>query len=162
MKDFEQYPVWVWDDANEGYLPISNGKYTREYSPLFIEAQFFTSGYVFEGYLVEENPSYCFFIFIGVESIGFNLNMTLKSSEIGLKNVFRILGCNPFPFFPLRYESKVTFEDGEKISGVFEIKDGELRCIPDGHEERQKKTGKVSKKHMKTINDETRAVDILK
>ena len=61
-EDFEQFPVWVWDDANEGYLPLSE-PFTSEYGTLFIKARFIVNEHVLNGYLVGIQTFYAFGFF---------------------------------------------------------------------------------------------------
>ena len=114
-KDFEQYPIWVWDDENEGHLPLSEPSY--EYGTLFIKAHFKTEGYTFEGFLVGIDTFYAFCIFINDEEISFNLNLP-GLFEVKIKKIFDLLQCNPFQFFPIQYKADVCLEDEKELSGT--------------------------------------------
>lgn len=114
-EDFDQYPIWVWDDENFGHLPLSEPSY--EHGTLFIKAHFKTGGYTFEGFLVGGSSFYAFCIFFNNEEFYFNLNLT-KLMEEEIKRIFRILNCEPFVFFPVYYKAVVTIENQKKISGI--------------------------------------------
>jgi hypothetical protein len=128
-QDFEQYPIWVWDDENEGLLPLSDSKYTTEYGPLFIKASFESSHHSFDGYLVGFHTFYAFFIFTNNGEIGFNKNLKKLIPQTEME-LFMKLHCDPYPLFPLRYTSPIRFEDGTAIAGEFQLKDGNLICVP--------------------------------
>lgn len=130
-EDFEKYPIWVWDDANEGYLPISDGKYTEEYGTLFIKATFQVEQIIFPGYLVGSGDFYAFGLFVNKEEVGFNINFSLSFMEKDMDRMFHLLKCKPFNLFPLIYTSPVCFEDGKQISGKFILEGESLHCLPD-------------------------------
>jgi len=53
LADFEQYPVWVWDEVNEGHVPISELEpAVEDYGTLLIKAHFHAGGHSFDGYLI--------------------------------------------------------------------------------------------------------------
>ncbi|MBX7066088.1 MAG: hypothetical protein K1X28_02540 [Parachlamydiales bacterium] len=132
-EDFETFPVWTWDDENINCLPISEEDPAPEdYTGLFIKASFTTpDGHLFDGYLVGDDD---FFhangMFIDGEDIGFNVNLPglIKTS---LDKIFKLLNCDPFPFFPLRYTTPIRFKGGRLISGNFVLTNGKLSCVPD-------------------------------
>lgn len=117
-NDFKQYPVWTWDDGNEGYLPIADVEPSwDEYGTYFIKATFKTHGYVFDGYLVGNETFFAFGIFINNHETGFNLNMP-DFVDKTLDEIFKLLKCKPFQFFPVQYESSVRFKDWGPIAGT--------------------------------------------
>lgn len=86
---------------------------------------------------------YGFSLFINNEEIGFNFNLP-RLTEENCTKIFRLLNCEPFPFFPiaysiekifqvlkckpfklfpLHYETDVRSEDGTIISGTFDVVD---------------------------------------
>ncbi len=83
---------------------------------LFIKARFTTNKYVFDGYLVGGADFFSCGLFVKGELIRLNTKYPVFS-EGNLKLLFRILGCNPFDFFPLHYESSVQLKGGKLISG---------------------------------------------
>jgi hypothetical protein len=114
-EDFDQYPIWVWDDENVGHLPLSKVSY--EYGTLFIKAYFTTGEYMFEGFLVGTDTFYAFGIFINGETFIFNFNLPgLMDSK--LKNIFQLLKCQPFNFFPIRYKADVCLKGNQEVSGI--------------------------------------------
>jgi hypothetical protein len=133
--DFDKYPIWVWDNGNEGFLPISDAKYTNEYGTLFIKANFESDGYRFDGYLVGDSSFYAFGIFIDDDEIGFNVNLT-DFVQKGVDKISKKLKINRLNLFPLRYTSPVCYEDGSPISGLFILKYGELFNQPDNSKEK--------------------------
>lgn len=128
-KDFEKYQLWVWDDENEGHLPISDSKYTSKYGTLFIKAFFECENCTFDGYLIGFDVFYAFGLFVNKKEIPFNVNMTSFARKHA-REIFAELNCKPFDLFPLKYTSPIDFDDGTPISGKF-ILDKELRCVPD-------------------------------
>jgi hypothetical protein len=132
-EDFEKYPIWVWDDANEGFLPISDSKYTTEYGTLFIKSVFESDGHFFDGYLVGFDFFYAFGLFLYEQEVGLNINMPEFVPKFQTQ-IFKLLNCTPFLLFPMRYKSSINFEDGTPISGVFELRNGKVFCVPDNQE----------------------------
>jgi hypothetical protein len=125
--DLDEYPVWVWDDGNEGYLPLATSEpFTSEYGTLFIKANFEASGHQFEGYLIGINSFYAFAFFIKNKKIIININLT-NEIESDLQTIYEWLNCRPFPLFPLYYYSSVRI-DNKLISGT--IFPRENRSIP--------------------------------
>ena len=118
-KDFEQYPVWTWDDKNEGYLPISETEPSPEnYWGLFIKARFDTpDGYSFDGFLVGDKTFHAFGLFIHEDDIMFNINLP-DLNELALLRLKKLLKINSLKLFPIRYKSIISFKDGSEISGT--------------------------------------------
>jgi hypothetical protein len=117
LADFEKYPVWVWDDDNENHQPISEAEPSpADYGTLFIRARFESSRRSFDGYLIGGSTFYAFGLFIGGREIVMNFNLP-DLIEKNLVEMFRLLKCQPFQFFPLRFTSPVHFKGGRKISG---------------------------------------------
>lgn len=117
-KDFDKYPIWVWDDENTGYLPLSEPSY--EYGTLFIKAHFKTGEYAFEGFLVGIDTFYAFSIFVNGEKFSFNLNLP-DLIKIKIEKIFKILKCKPFKFFPIKFKAAVCFEGQKELSGTLSI-----------------------------------------
>lgn len=121
-KDLEEFPVLVWDNANEGYLPLSKSEpINSEYGNLFIKARFFVDTYIFDEYLVGYKNYYAFCIFI--KDLDFMMNLNLPEFiEKDIQEIYQLLKCKPFKLFPLRYESSVII-DGHAISGYISPKE---------------------------------------
>jgi hypothetical protein len=121
LNDFQMYPVWVWDDANENHLPVSDPeKCLGEYCPAFVRADFEASGQLFDGYLVGSSTFHAFCLFLLGRKFVFNLNlpddMRLKEAEISA-----LLKRPSFKLFPLHYSSSMCVEGGFPIKGTFSI-----------------------------------------
>lgn len=123
-EDFDKYPIWVWDDANEGLLPLSEPSY--EYGTLFIKSHFFTNKYIFDGYLIGIESFYAFGLFVDSHDFVINLNLP-GLAEPDLQNIFEILKCKPFPFFPVRYKADVCIKEGKEMSGVLQLRPSAFR-----------------------------------
>lgn len=96
QEDFEQYPVWAWDDEMEYKLPISDIELSRDdYGVFFIKAEFTTDGHHFDGYLIGNKTYYAFGIFVNGEEFILNLNMPDRI-EIHMKipNIENMEGSN--------------------------------------------------------------------
>jgi hypothetical protein len=117
----DQYPVWTWDDDNEGLLPISDSEpSTDEYTPLFIKARFDTSGHSFDGYLIGGPSYYAFGLFVGDKSFVMNLNMPDRMQR-HLDEICELLDCKPFKLLPIRYTSPVRLKGGHRIEGALNL-----------------------------------------
>jgi len=116
--DFEEYPVWVWDDEMEGHQPISEPEPTPEdYGTLFIKARLEVEGHQFNGYLVGGLTFYAFGLFIDDRLFVMNLNLP-DLIEKDMAEIYRLLKCKPFKLFPLHYESPVRLRGGRRIEGI--------------------------------------------
>lgn len=116
-QDLKNYPVWTWDDEHEGLLPISENQPSPEdYEILIIKAQFETNGYNFEGYLVRDISIYAFGIYVEDKLFPMNLKLQILVQE-NLKEIFNLLKCKPFQFFPIRYKSAVHLKGSPEIKG---------------------------------------------
>ena len=120
LADFEQYPIWVWDDSNESHQPISETEpSTDDYGTLFIKARFEADAHSFDGYLIGGHSFYAFGLFVEDREFVFNLHL-LDLMEVNMSEIYQLLGCRPFGLLPLRFASPVRFQGGKPITGVFE------------------------------------------
>ena len=120
-EDFETYPVWTWDDEHEGHLPISeNEPSVEDYDILIIKSKFETCGYVFDGYLVGGVSFYAFGVFVADRLFPMNLRLHSLVRQ-NLKEIFRLLKCEPFEFFPVHYNSPVHLKECKMISGYLDL-----------------------------------------
>ncbi|MES2272907.1 MAG: hypothetical protein V4487_01800 [Chlamydiota bacterium] len=117
QKDFEEYPIWTWDDEHEGYLPISEIEpATNDYDILIIKSQFRTNNYTFDGFLIGGRNFHAFGIF--VKGKLFCMNLMLHSLiENATKEIFYLLECEPFNFFSVDYYSSIRLKGKKEISG---------------------------------------------
>jgi hypothetical protein len=123
IEDFEHYPVWTWDDTNEYQVPIQEDNPSwDDYDNYFIKAKFKTNTYDFDGFLVGAKLFYAFGIFVKGQTFVLNLNMPDRV-EVDLKKIFHLLNCQPFPFFPVHYESTVRFRENGIIKGMLILKE---------------------------------------
>lgn len=122
LEDFDKYPVWTWDDEMENVQPLSEKQpAVEDYVDLFIKAKFKSNYIAFDGYLMGGDFFYGFVIFLKGKSFIFNINLP-EFIKKELPEIFQILDCKPFEFFPIYYESDVVLKGGQKISGTLDFK----------------------------------------
>ena len=121
-ESFDSFPVWTWDDENEGHIPIKNFDPLPEDVPtLFIKACFETpKGRKFRGYLIGSDTFYAFGLFVKGQEYVFNLNLP-DMIESTLGDIFHLLDDNPFDLFPLKYETSVHFNGKSDLSGIISL-----------------------------------------
>ena len=106
-EDFEQFPVWVWDDEQVGHHPlIGSGAIPSEFPTARIKAQFtLPSGHKFSGYLIGLESFYAFGLFFDGEHYVINRNapalagpvFDLIRKKLGVRQVFPIhFRCDAF------------------------------------------------------------------
>ncbi len=118
QADFDLYPVWVWDDEMESHQPVEEVEPSIEdYGTLFIKARFEVGGNMVDGYLVGGSSFYAFGLFIAGREFVMNLNLP-DMIEKDLAEICRLLKCEPFKLFPLRFVSPVCFRGGRPVKGV--------------------------------------------
>jgi hypothetical protein len=119
LEDLEKYPIWTWDDEMENLEPITELEpNSRDYHDLFIKSTFKTDNHVFEGYIMGGKNPYGFAILISKKEILFNKNLPEFVSQ-AINEIYLLMHCNRFDFFPVYYESEVHLKDKKLISGVF-------------------------------------------
>jgi hypothetical protein len=116
---FARFPVWTWDDAQEGHNPVSGtGPLSTEFGTLFIRATFTTaSGIQVTGYLVGVRSFYAFGLFIDGEKYLINLNLPDLAAPI-IETISRKLSGGKI--FPLAYEADARFQGQAPIQGIFQ------------------------------------------
>lgn len=116
LAGFERFPIWTWDDAQEGYHPITGvGTFPSEYPTLFIRATFTTtSGHRITGYLMGLESFYGFGIFYEGKDYLINLNLHDLAVPV-LRSLSLELGEN---VLPLCYSAEVV--GCSPIKGTFE------------------------------------------
>lgn len=116
--DFEQYPVWTWDDEREFHLPLSEAEpAVEDYDTLFIKSRFEAGGHCFDGYLVGGKTFYAFGFFVGDEVFSMNLGLPDLIDE-NVDEICNVLNCERFEIFPLRYSSPVRLKGGGPVCGT--------------------------------------------
>jgi hypothetical protein len=77
LESFQRFPIWTWDDSEEGYHPVvGNGEYPDECPVLFIAAEFtLSSGQQLPGYLIGRDTFFAFGLFVGATEFVFNRNL---------------------------------------------------------------------------------------
>lgn len=129
-ENFNEYPIWVWDDTMEGYLPLSDSRYTSEFGTLFIKSIFIIKGLKFEGYLVGFNPFYAFTIFSNDSQFTINIRL-IALAQKKINKLAEMLDCSPQELFPIYYRSSISLDNGSYLSGKFDLINEEITCIPD-------------------------------
>jgi hypothetical protein len=125
-KHFDQYPVWTWvEDSDEEDLvcPIlETDPLPTDLGDLFIRADFWTpTGLHLIGDVGLAIGDDVYVIKFEASGKGFIFNVRLKDlAEESLAELRKTLGDENAQIFPLRYETKFRFADGELIAGVFD------------------------------------------
>ena len=116
LAAFERFPIWTWDDEQEGYHPVSgSGALPVEFPTLFIRASFTTpSGRRLVGYLMGLESFFGFGLFIGEKDYLINLNLPDLAAPV-LRSLALELGEN---ILPLRYRAE--FAGHSPIQGMLE------------------------------------------
>ena len=96
-EDFERFPVWVLDDAQEGHHPLAGtGAIPAEFPTALMRAQFtLASGHELPGYLIGLKSFYAFGLFIDGEHFVVNRNapdlavpvFALIAKKLGIREV---------------------------------------------------------------------------
>lgn len=118
-EDFERFPIWVWDDEQEGYHPlVGTGPVPFGFGTLFVRATFRpVSGTSISGYLVGLRSFYAFGLFVDGEHYVVNRNardlagpvFELIAQKLGVREVM-----------PMRYRCDV-FEGQPPIEGILDF-----------------------------------------
>ena len=116
-NDFSQYPIWVWNDSQDAYLPLDETSPSLEdWDSLFITAKFIAGDRQLNGYVVASNTDInAFFVLVGDKTFHFNM----KLGEDFFKELKRLaaeLACTEKDLLPLRYDSPVRLKVGGAIS----------------------------------------------
>ncbi|MDD4891904.1 MAG: hypothetical protein PHU85_18440 [Phycisphaerae bacterium] len=122
-KDFEQYPVWVWDDEERHHCPIDEvvPDLSDYGGTAFVKARFAAGCLEFDGYLVGGSAFFAFALFVGERKFLFNINVPDMIEE-DMSELCQALGVVSFSLFPLHFESDVYFKNGGRIAGEFALK----------------------------------------
>lgn len=120
-EDFEEYPVWKWNDSQDDRKPVLDWNPLPEGEPtLFIKARFIAvDGTVLDGYLVGLDSFYAVGVFVGGRTYVMNLNLP-DLLEQTLVDVCGALDRDFMDLFPLKYETEVSFKDEENLQGLIE------------------------------------------
>src|SRR4051812_3844579 len=112
QADFDQYPVWVWDDEHSLHCPIDELEPDLDdyWGPFFVKARFTVGSFLVDGYLVGGPSFYAFILFVAGREFSFNLNLP-DLIEQALPEFYRALGIEPTPLFPLLFESDVRLKN---------------------------------------------------
>jgi hypothetical protein len=118
-EDLERFPVWVWDDEQEGHHPLTGpGTIPAEFPTAFMRANFsLPSGHELAGYLVGLDSFYAFGLFVDGEHYVVNRNardlagpvFELIAQKLGVREVM-----------PMRYRCDV-FEGQPPIEGILDF-----------------------------------------
>lgn len=118
-SSFREYPVWKWNESQDGVEPVFNWDPIRSDEPtLFIKADFIAAdGTKFEGYLVGLKSFHAFGLFVGDEEYVLNINLP-EFIDMDLQAIRKQLGKSELNLFPLEYKTEVSFEDHKKLAGT--------------------------------------------
>src|SRR5581483_9428392 len=77
LAAFERFPIWTWDDEQQGYHPVTgSGPLPVDCPTFFIRAAFTTtSGRQLVGYLIGLETFFGFGLFVGKNEYLINLNL---------------------------------------------------------------------------------------
>lgn len=119
---FQRHPIWKWDDAMEGYLPVQQpDPLPHDQGTLFIRARLTAaSGEEFSGYLIGVEAFYAVGLFVlGQE---FLLNLNLPDLIAGDAEQLRsLLGKASLELFPLKYRDDVGFQHSPPLRGELKL-----------------------------------------
>lgn len=116
---FDRFPIWTWDDEQEGYNPLAgSGPLPVEFPTIFIRATFTTpSGHKLNGYLTGLESFYAFGLFVGGTEYTVNLNLPDLAAPV-LRSIMQKIGCGNI--VPLRFSADVAIEGRPPITGTFD------------------------------------------
>jgi hypothetical protein len=119
--DFEQFPVWVWDDEMEGHLPLEESQPSpEEYGTLFIRAKVLAGDRQFDGYLIGGASFFGFGILAADREFVFNIRLPelnrMLVTELALATRDEALS-----FSSISYSSDVKLANGLVIEGSLSI-----------------------------------------
>jgi len=116
LAAFERFPIWTWDDEQEGYHPVAGtGALPVEFPTLFIRAAFtMTSGRLLTGYLIGLETFFGFGIFVAENEYLVNLNLPDLAAPV-LQSLAVEFGED---VLPLRYCAEIA--GLPRIQGEFE------------------------------------------
>ena len=116
LAAFERFPIWTWDDEQEGYHPVSgSGALPDEFPTFFIRATFLTRSCAqLGGYLIGLQSFFGFGLFVGGKEYLINLNLPDLAAPV-LQSLAVELGES---VLPLRYSAAVPGR--APIQGKFE------------------------------------------
>ena len=116
LAAFDRFPIWTWDDAQEGYHPVSgSGDLPVECPTLFFRATFTTTtGRRLVGYIMGRDSFFGFGLFIGGKDYLINFNLTDLATPV-LRSLALEIGED---ILPLHY---ITATAGRStIQGIFQ------------------------------------------
>jgi len=118
---FARHPIWKWNDAMEGYLPVPHSDpLPKDQGTLFIRARFAAaSGEQFAGYLVGLVSFYAAGLFVKDEEFILNLNLP-DLMEADVARIKERLENPALRMFPLKYQDDVGFQHSPPLIGVLE------------------------------------------
>jgi len=121
QEQFERCPIWKWDDAMEGYLPVAHSDpLPKDQGTLFIRARFAAaSGEQFTGYLVGLGSFYAAGLFVKDEEFILNLNLP-DLMEADVARIKELLDNPALRMFPLKYQDDIGFQHSPPLIGVLE------------------------------------------
>ena len=117
-EDFEGFPVWVWDDEQEGHHPlVGSGPMPFEFGTLFVRTRFVpVSGPSIFGYSVGLRSFYAFGLFVDDEHYVVNRNAPDLAEPV-FRSIAPTFGIPDV--MPMRYICDVF--DGQLIEGTLEF-----------------------------------------
>lgn len=125
-KCFEECPVWSWDESEEYHCLVNEYKpLPADKGTLFLKAIFTAPNKKkFDGYLIGIDNFYAFGLFVNKHTFIFNLNLQEMFSLIETQ-LFNEMGCSHFPLFPMVYETELSFEGKNNISGIISLNEAQ-------------------------------------
>ncbi|MCC6359971.1 MAG: hypothetical protein IT450_14600 [Phycisphaerales bacterium] len=122
LSDLRECPVWEFDDYNEALVPVPEHSPLRHDGTRVVLARLTApGGQVFDGTISPPEDVDVVSIFASGREVIFNRYLSDEVAE-RLDWLFRLLECDPFPVFPLKYETGLSFLDGERIEGIVDIR----------------------------------------
>jgi hypothetical protein len=118
------YPVWTWSSEDESLLsPMAvTEPLPDDVGSLFIAARLYlANGMELPGYIIVDlGAVFAIGIFAGERELIFNRNVASMADQ-ELRELFTILGKEPFPVFPLTYQTQFHFAGEPNLAGTFDL-----------------------------------------
>jgi hypothetical protein len=121
-EGFRRHPIWKWDDAMEGYLPVERpDPLPLDQGTLFLRSRLTAaSGEEFSGYLVGIEGFYAVGLFVMGREFILNLNLPDRVA-LHTDELRALLRRPTLQLFPMKYRDDVGFQHSPSLSGELRL-----------------------------------------